>query len=54
MTQQIVYTGTGSSMAELKAWQAFLTFLTSLPPGTGGVPAIPSIYMAPQGRIVTP
>ena len=35
MTQQIVYTGTGSTTAELKAWQAFLTFLTSLPPGSG-------------------
>jgi 5'-nucleotidase len=54
MTQQIVYTGAGNTMAELKAWKAFLGFLTSLPPGTGGVPAVPSIYMAPQGRIVTP
>jgi len=54
MTQQIVYTGAGNTMAELKAWKAFLGFLTSLPAGTGGVPAVPSIYMAPQGRIVTP
>jgi hypothetical protein len=54
MTQQIVTTGTGSSMAELKAWQAFLKFLTSLPAGTSGVPAIPAAYMAAQGRIVTP
>jgi len=54
MTQQIVTTGAGSNTSELKAWQAFLTFLTSLPPGAGGVPAMPSVYMAPQGRIVTP
>ena len=54
MTQQIVYTGSGNTMAELKAWKAFLTFLTSLPPGAGNVPAIPAIYMMPQGRIVTP
>jgi 5'-nucleotidase len=54
MTQQIVYTGTGSNMAEVKAWQAFLMFLTSLPAGAGGAPAIPASYMAPQGRIVTP
>lgn len=54
MTQQIVTTGTGSNTSELKAWQAFLTFLTSLPPDAGGVPAMPTVYMAPQGRIVTP
>jgi 5'-nucleotidase len=54
MTQQVVSTGTGNTTAELKAWEAFLSFLKSLPAGTGGVPAIPSIYMAPQARIVTP
>jgi 5'-nucleotidase len=54
MTQQVVYTtGAGNATAELKAWEAFLSYLTSLP-RTGGVPAMPSIYMAPQGRIVTP
>jgi 2',3'-cyclic-nucleotide 2'-phosphodiesterase (5'-nucleotidase family) len=54
MTQQIVYTGAGNTLAELKAWKAFLSFLGSLPPGAGSVPALPSIYMAPQSRIVTP
>jgi 5'-nucleotidase len=54
MTQQVVYTtGAGNATAELKAWEAFLSYLTSLP-RTGGVPAMPSIYMAPQRRIVTP
>jgi len=52
MTKEIVYVGAGSSMAELKAWKAFFTFLSSLPPMN--TPTVPSIYMAPQGRIVTP
>jgi 5'-nucleotidase len=52
MTQQVVYTGAGNTTAELKAWKAFLTFLNSLPPMN--VPTVPSIYMAPQARIVTP
>ena len=54
MTKQIVFTGAGSNMVELKAWMAFLSFLKSFPPGAGNVPAMPSVYMAPQARIVTP
>ena len=50
---QVITTGTGSAVSELKSWLALVTFLRSLPPEQG-VPTIPAIYDAPQGRIVTP
>jgi hypothetical protein len=58
MQGQIVFTGAGSAAAELKAWQALLRYLSSLPanPTDGGVPLpeLPAIFMQPQGRVVTP
>ncbi len=51
---QIIHTVTGGASSELKAWQAFVTFLRGLPADTGALPALPASYMAPQGRFVTP
>jgi 5'-nucleotidase len=51
LNSTIVHTGTGPTAPELKAWQAFVGFLSNLPPQSG-VPTIPAIYMTPQGRIV--
>jgi 5'-nucleotidase/UDP-sugar diphosphatase len=43
---QIVTTGTGSTMAELKAWQALVTYLRSFPADAQGTPALPTDYLA--------
>jgi len=52
LTTRIVRTGAAGA-PELKAWQAFLTFLTRLPV-VGTAPAIPASYAQPQARVVTP
>jgi 5'-nucleotidase len=52
MTTRIVHTSAPGA-PELKAWQAFLTFLTNQPV-VNNAPAIQSAYMQPQMRFVTP
>jgi 5'-nucleotidase/UDP-sugar diphosphatase len=54
MRQQIVTTGTAPTTAELKGWQALLKYLQLQPPDGTGTPVLPTVYMAPQGRVVTP
>jgi 5'-nucleotidase len=53
LTTRIVRTGATATAPELKAWQALIGFLTSLPKDAG-VPAVPPAYGAPQARIVSP
>jgi 5'-nucleotidase len=58
MQSRIVMTGSGPTAAELKAWQAVVRYLGALPPrpSDAGVspPEIPTPYMQPQSRVVTP
>jgi 5'-nucleotidase / UDP-sugar diphosphatase len=53
MTSRIVRQGATAAAPELKAWQALTSFLTMLPQDAG-VPAIPAIYGASQGRVTSP
>jgi 5'-nucleotidase/UDP-sugar diphosphatase len=54
MQTRIVTTGGASATAELKAWQALLKYLAAQPRDAAGTPTLPPVYMAPQGRLVTP
>jgi 5'-nucleotidase len=53
LTTRIVRTGATATSPELKAWQAFIGYLTSFPKDAG-VPVIPTVYAAPQGRVTSP
>jgi 5'-nucleotidase/UDP-sugar diphosphatase len=53
MQSRIVTTGAGGG-SELKAWQAFLQYLAAQPKDANGTPTLAPMYMAPQGRVVTP
>jgi len=54
MQTRIVTTGTGGGVSELKGWQALLSYLSNQPKDASGTPTLPPVYMAPQGRVVTP
>jgi 5'-nucleotidase/UDP-sugar diphosphatase len=55
MQDRIVTTGSGPTLAELKAWQALLTYLSNQPKDTAtGIPTLTPAYAAQQGRVATP
>lgn len=53
LNTRIVRTGATAAAPELKAWQALVGYLAAFPKDAN-VPLIPTVYGAPQGRVVSP